>query len=267
MDFVLRNTDEAGLRAQLEAQNDFSDPSDIVELAEYAKVSLLEMFCDIIIFLSNVAYCGVLGSELKSVSIADRVLVRSNRGHIGLPRSVDNYDFLTSGVRPEVTLDEILSWSRKCNGIWSGKAKASVEKVMSFLSHTFDGSNRDEVAALLWATAGLEAIACGGEDSKRKQLKLRMPQVCGLMPFANAAKTVVDGYDFRSRLFHGDIPTINSFAPDDIGWGKDRYDYKISDYSVAFQMMLIAAVWKSIKLDANHITFQETAEFSRVVTT
>ncbi len=173
--------------------------------------------------------------------------------------------FWRAGIQQQVTLDEILSWSRKCSGVWSGTAKTSLEKAMSFLSHAFHGSAQDEVAAFLWSIAGLEAIACKGQDSKRSRLKLRTPHICELIPFANVAKTAVNGYDFRSRLFHGDIPTINSFSPDDVGWGKDRYDYKISDYSVAFQLMLIAIVWKSIKLDANHIIFQEEAEFCRVI--
>lgn len=90
LDFVLTDVDREGLRARLAKQNDFSDPTDVDDLIEYAIAVELETFCDIVIFLSNVAFCGVLGSEAKTVSAADRVLVRSHRGQTGLPRSADD---------------------------------------------------------------------------------------------------------------------------------------------------------------------------------
>lgn len=249
------------LKRQLLEQNDHIDRVDIDDLVEYAIASELESFCDVIMFLANVTFCGVFGLESATVSVSGITLVQSHAGQVRLPRSGDDYGFLAEGVRQQVTLDETLNWSLSCSGIWAGGAKASVEKAVSFLSHAFHGSARDEVAVLLWSTAGLEAVACDNSNSIRNQLKRRLPLLCDLIPFTAVGKTVSDGYDFRSRLFHGDIPTINSFLPDDVGWNEDRYDYKIADYSLAFQLMLIAIIWKSISLGANEIVFQETAYF------
>lgn len=261
LDFVLKNANKTELRKQLLEQNDHLDRIDVDELVEYAIASELESFCDVIMFLVNVTFCGVFGLESATVSVSGDILVHSHAGQVRLPRSGDEYGFLAEGVRQQVTLDQTLNWSLSCSGIWAGGAKASVEKAMSFLSHAFHGSARDEVAVLLWSTAGLEAIACDNSNSIRNQLKRRLPLLFDLIPFVAVGKTVSDGYDFRSRLFHGDIPTINSFVPDVVGWSEERYDYKVADYSLAFQLMLIAIIWKSILFGANEIVFRETAHF------
>jgi hypothetical protein len=218
----------------------------------------LHRFSDIVLFLTAIAYAGALNTELPRVYIGRRLITDTPLTIVGSDRSADSYDFLSSGLDPCVTLDQVLSWSRTCAGIWGGVAASRIEKAVSLLSHTFNSNEtRSEVARLIWSTAGLEAIACDNSNSVSAQLKRRLPRLCDTMPFKNLPKLISDAYGFRSRLFHGDIPIMNAFNEDEVDYHSGRYDAEMARYTLALQMMLLAAIWKLIKADATQLTFEE----------
>jgi hypothetical protein len=68
-------------------------------------------------------------------------------------------------------------------------------------------------------------------------------------------------YGFRSRLFHGDIPIMNSFNEDDVNFHPGRYDVKVEYYTLALQLMLLAVIWKAIQTDSVNLSFFEKAKF------
>lgn len=184
LDFLLMDFREEAFRSSLvEGNMHRSDDLDIDTLLKYGIAYQLEMFCEVLIFLANVAFCGVLGVSLKQISVSGETLLQGKAIQAGLPRSKEEYDFISGPIIQQVSLDEILAWSRNCGGIWEGSAVTSIEKAMSFLSHSFSGETRDDVSILLWGTAGLEAIACDGDNSIVSQLKRRLPLVCDLVPF------------------------------------------------------------------------------------
>lgn len=261
LEFLLEEADFDTLRSLYESQA-IQDDLSIDDFVSYSASSELENFCDMILFLLNIAYCGALKIDSKSVWFGDHETTSYHMAILSLPGTDYDYEFLTEGVFPEISLDEILAWSLGCNGIWHGNAVTPLEKAMSFLSHSFHADyGGDGMPTLLWATAGLEAVACDSSNSVSAQLKRRLPLICNLMPFTDVAKSVTEAYNFRSRLFHGDISMVNSFNPDEVDWSEDRYDSKMSKFGLMLQLMLISIIWRAVKEGANALTFAEVAEF------
>lgn len=258
------------LEADLEAIRHFAITDEAVResihpdlFVAHSVMAELETFCDIILFLVNLTFCGVFQCENKQLRFGDRLESDHRPAIFGLPRSKHDYSFLDGGVRQCVSFDEVLEWSTGCKGIWTNRAITRVEKAVSFLSHTFsaESAGRDE-AIMLWSTAGLETLACDGQSSISVQLKRRLPLICDLIPFRSVVKGVSTAYDFRSRLFHGNISTINSFNRDEVGQNDNRYDSKLAEYGLMLQLMVIAVIWKAIERKSYILTFEETASFS-----
>ena len=258
LEFSLISADREMLKTEVAKDAEATAKYGIDALVNLSLAVELERFCEIVNYLVAITYAGSMHLSNSKVVIGRQAASYSDRNIVGLGRSEEDYDFLSSGILATLNLDQMLLWSKKCNGIWDGMAATPVEKAVSLLSHTFSSQEtRSEVALLLWATAGLEAIACDSNSSVSFQLKRRLPMICDTMPFKNVAKLVSDAYGFRSRLFHGDIPIMNCFNEDEVNWHSGRYDAKLAYYGLVLQLLLLSAIWKAILENSTNLTFVE----------
>lgn len=262
IDFQVISADMAGALNEAQETDKDNRQMDPEDLVPWMICLSLERFSNIILFISNICFFNCLTLSSPFLSMGDDRFPAEENWCFGIDRSGESFDYLDNGVAPIISFDEALSWSKTCSGIWNGMAETSLEKAVSFLSHAFSSDeNGSDIARLIWCTAGLEAISCDSSESIAKQLKKRLPLLTDLVKFKNISKSISSAYDFRSRISHGNIATMNAFNTDEVNWYPDRYDSRMNYFGIMLQSMLIAAIWKSMRKQARSIIFREVIDY------
>lgn len=263
-EFRIISADIDGLKDYVERERS----ADIKEsgIEEFMLVWLsaeISSFGEIILFLLNLSYAGIITIENGVTWAGRRAVLTGTKAFSGIYKDEGSLTFLSCGISATPKFDKVLEWSKRCGGIWDGPARTNVEKAVGFLSHTFGSTHQvDDAARMLWATAGLEALACDGGSSVSAQLRRRLPTLCARMSFKDLDRSLRETYNFRSRLFHGDIPVYNAFNRDDTDSSPDRCDYKLSEYGQMLQLILVCAIWECVEQGAISIRFSDDPHFS-----
>ena len=264
IEFSLKEYDSTAAREQLLSDNDTMPVEEIETLLSYFIGYELERFCESIVFLVNLSHCGVLSTENTRVTVGRDLISQGSYHILPIDSSSSSYPFLTRAPSMSVSFEETLEWSKSCGGFWGGKATKNVEKALMFFSHGSErGASPLPVHEILWITAALEALACDNSSSISQQLRKRLPQVCSRIDFKDLAGFVRDAYDFRSRLFHGDIAIDSRLNPDEVSWQPQRYDARLEHFALGLRLLLISALWDCIAKGSYEIRFEENPVFVR----
>lgn len=180
---------------------------------------------------------------------------------VGLRRDNSHSRFLTSPLQPVIGIGEFLEWSQRCDGLWTGTATTNIQKSVNFLSNArHHDEAQSEVSQLVWGIAALETPAADSSVGIRQALSNRIPQICTVLPVESLRKLVSTIYDYRSRLFHGDIPLRNRISAED-----DYYDdellAKASDYGDLVMLIVTAIIVESALRGTYRVRFEEQAIF------
>jgi len=161
---------------------------------------------------------------------------------------------------PDIFPLRALEWSKSLNGFWNGMADTPVEKAVSCLMHAFDRpSNRqDTYSVMLWSLAGLEALLCDSSSSILYQIRRRAPLLGNAFNFKNLDNLISKGYNFRSRLFHGNVRIRNPIVEDDNMYDlKTYYESDADKYANFFLTLLSCALISCLQQGRLDIHFNE----------
>jgi hypothetical protein len=116
----------------------------------------------------------------------------------------------------------------------------------------------------MWSLSGLEALYCNNESSIKYQIRNRAPMIVERYAIEDIDKNISKGYDFRSRLFHGDVKIRNPLIDED----GDRMDQKHHEaqadkYADFFCLLLTCSICAAIEERSQEIFFKELGEFSK----
>jgi hypothetical protein len=164
--------------------------------------------------------------------------------------------------------DDVLNWSLNVGGYWDGLARTNVSKALACLTHCFEGfgGKPDPYANLLWSLAGLEALLCDSSSSTMYQIRRRAPLIVKSFQFRDLDKSISRGYNFRSRLFHGDVLMRNKFLESDPDQDDD-HDLDTERYGMFFTSLLNCALLECIETQATEVVFSETISLRSVAVT
>ena len=262
IDFSLISYDEDLMREQITSSNEAMSGDEVDRVVLYAVGHEMERFCESILFLLNLAHCGVLATEGTRVSVGTMIVSQGSYHLQPVDCSADSYSFLSNDPKISVSFDQALEWSKSCGGFWEGRATKNVEKALMFFSHALErGGGALPIHEIVWVTAALEALACDGSNSISSQLRRRLPQLCSRIEFKDASSFIREAYDFRSRLFHGDIGVDSRFNPDDVSWSPQRYDARSEHFALGLRLLLTAAFWECIANGGYEIIYKEEPIF------
>jgi hypothetical protein len=134
----------------LSSNNEFKNDDKIEEILRWSPIINAETFSNIIIFLINLTFCRVFGTESWTATIGEDYKNHGTLSVIHLNQDDDSFPFLESGISQKLDFDTVLNWSKSCKGIWDEQAISPVEKSISFLSHAFYDTNyRGGIASLI----------------------------------------------------------------------------------------------------------------------
>jgi hypothetical protein len=241
------------------------DAEDVPQFAKYAIGNELSSILNGCISIWNICYSGCLNSiwhiavvDGEIVDFGDRCEFRT------LWALTDNHE-IADLLNVKISPIEALEWSIGCSGFWRGQAETRIQRATACLMRTF--SNRtagmDTYGTLMWSLAGLEALYCNNESSIKYQIRNRAPLVVERYRIKDLDKNISKGYDFRSRLFHGDIPIRSPLADYDDDYQDKRHHRRQADeYANFFCLLLTCSVTAAIEEKSQDIFFNETCQFS-----
>lgn len=232
-----------------------------LDLARYGFSNEAGRFLNAIIDLWNVCYYGCLNS-IYIIEKFDGDIVNVEDGPRSRVHSVfDIFSPIEGKFEAEMEPETVIEWSKHCKGFWAGYAETRVQRAMACLSRITSEKHGNSIYnALLWALAGLEALFCDNESSITYQIRRRAPLLLEKYEIANLDKQISKGYNFRSRLFHGDIK-ISSPHADEINDDDDLHDLKADEYSDFFCLLLNCSILRCMEMDAQNVLFSESCEF------
>lgn len=258
IEFTLESEDKDGALNSIAKNNPGFSDDKVSDLYNWHIGLALENFCENILFLSSFAYGCILSTEASRTTVGREVLSHGATSLSAMDHDESCYDFLSGVLTPPSDLDAVLIWSRCCGGIWDGAAMTNVEKAMMFLSHAMERKTGvDSIANIVWLTAGLEALACDNSNSIAVQLQRRLPLICRGAPFNDIRKFIREAYDFRSRLFHGDIAIHSRFNENDVDWSDRRYDARMEHFGLGLRVLLLSALWNCVSANGAKIDYIE----------
>jgi len=220
----------------------------------------LQDFLNKFLTLINICYFGCLNCVFKISYIGRRRFDVGGSCETNIANAYLENEFIKKPVKIEIDPLEALEWSKGCKGFWSGVAESSVEKSIACLTHSFSVSERrnDPFSDLLWSLAGLEALFCDSESGISHQIKKRAPLLVDRFLFSGLDRRISKGYNFRSRLFHGDIPIRSRLISDDFDNYDTHYEYQAEEHSSFFLLLLTCSIVSCIRSTRHEISFKET---------
>lgn len=221
-----------------------------VELSEFATVYL---------FVVSLSTFGAFEPHQASSP-----LVSGTTGHrfVGLRLYGDLSNFWKAPPTCGLDIDAILRWSRECGGLWKGKARTNIEKGVCFLSYALHADEaKSSVSRLLWSIAALEAIAAQSSAGVRNSLTRRIPPLVKKLGLKNATKLIGAIYDFRSRVFHGDVALHNPISDPD-GFEVKGPEGRMHEFGLISSLMVLAIIWECVERGAYEIRFDESPTFA-----
>lgn len=241
---------------------DFDGLSDQEKLSFYIDMQL-RSFCVAYLSMINLATFGCF-SPFK-LSSSRHVSDEFEREQLISLQDLDYHisDYIESEIEIPGAIDEFLQWSKGCAGVWGGSAKTNVEKAFSFLLNcVHHDEGRSEISKLAWGVAALEALAADSNQEIRAKIIRRIPKIFDCLKMKDPRKFLGVAYDFRSRLFHGDLPIFNKVTypegpPPDI---KD-VDSDCHEYGMTICAIVISIIWRCVKNKSYEVEFFEEVRF------
>jgi hypothetical protein len=195
--------------------------------------------------------------------VNDNIVETFSASYNPLIGAISDNDFITSFPSPKIDPIIALVWSSKSKGYWSGHAETRVQRAISCLTRSFSGrTNRiNGYSTLLWSLAGLEALFCDSSSSVLYQIRRRAPLLNSEFDRNELDKHIKSGYNFRSRLFHGDVQ-IRSLIAEDDEFDDKHHEIESEKYSDFFALLLSRCISFCIEKSIQEVTFREAVDFN-----
>jgi hypothetical protein len=143
---------------------------------------------------------------------------------------------------PEINVgvDRIIQWTFAQNGMFDGYSDTPASRALNYFTRLFVREFRnDELSDLVWALAGIEALLVEGGRSSVGQLQEKLGAIFyEKIDAAWLSKMIVDSYNFRSRMVHGNRQ-IRSFFRDDEEESKKRFNEEYDSRLFAIGILVL----------------------------
>lgn len=180
---------------------------------------------------------------------------RSSLSFTKFDKSIEFPEYL-----PDFNPTKLLKWSFERSGVWIGRSSTNIERSLSYFMRSFTynlhSSNRFET--LLWVVAGIEALCCDSPKGQLYQIRKRLPTLVGNYDSDKFLSMISKAYDFRSRLFHGQVNVYSPYsdAIDDRSKGDFEDGIDINAGLLAF--LLNCALSDLMTQGASEVLFNES---------
>lgn len=267
IDLITSDFDLDSLAGSIQSSDDREiSHEERLDLARYGFSDEAGRFLTAIISLWNICYYGCL-TAIHTLEKFDDVIINVEDG----PRSrvfsaFDIFSGIEGKFNAEMQPATALGWSQRCQGYWTGYAQTRVQRAVACLSRiTSEKHDNSTYNALLWALAGLEALYCDNESSISYQIRRRAPLLLEKFEIANLDKQISKGYNFRSRLFHGNVKISSPFA-DEINDDddQDHHDLQADRYSDFFCLLLNCSILRCMRWMLRILFFQRAVSLSQI---
>lgn len=212
----------------------------------------------------NICYFGCLNSVYHIAVVNDEVVDFGDRCEFRTLGALTEKTAFADVINIRITPTEALEWSKACSGYWQGNAETRIQRATACLLRTFSNrsKNTDTYSTLMWSLAGLEALYCNNESSIKYQIRNRAPLLVARYKIRDLDKHISRGYDFRSRLFHGDVKIKSPIAHDDDDYNDDRHhELQADQYADFFCLLLTCSVSAAIEEKSQEVFFNQTCQF------
>jgi hypothetical protein len=239
-------------------------PHNETHLPKYFAATSLSSILNGCLSIWNICYFGCLNSAYHIASFDEEILDFGDACEFRTLWAVADGGMIGNAFDIKVAPMAALEWSRKCSGFWKGYADTKIQRATACLLRTFSTrtSGMDTYSTLMWSLAGLEALYCNNESSIKYQIRKRAPIVVDRFGIIDLDRNISRGYDFRSRLFHGDIKIRSPIADDDSDYDDDKYHKLQADiYADFFCLLLTCSIKAAIEEKSQEILFEERGNF------
>ncbi|WP_157082636.1 hypothetical protein [Sphingomonas asaccharolytica] len=237
---------------------------DEIYLPKYLMAVSLSSVLNGCLSIWNICYFGCLNSVYHIASLGEEILDFGDTREFRTLWAVADDRMIAGTPGVKIFPNLALEWSRNCSGFWKGFAETRIQRATACLLRTFSTrtASMDAYGTLMWSLAGLEALYCNNEASIKYQIRKRAPIIVDRYGIIDLDKNISKGYDFRSRLFHGDVKIRSPIADDDSGYTDDKNHKRQADlYADFFCLLLTCSIMAAIEEQSQDVVFEECASF------
>lgn len=234
------------------------------DLAKYFIASEASSSFNAVLTIWNICYFGCVDTLHTLEKFNGRIMGYTHGCSFRVASIFDDLSTIKGKFVSAVDPINALGWSRDCKGFWEGDAETRVQKAVACLARTSsDHAGKSTYDTLLWSLAGLEALFCENESSIIYQIKRRAPLLLRKFEIENLIQEISKGYNFRSRLFHGDVKIRSPFADGDTGFDDEKHhETQASHYADFFCLLLHCSILACVESNTQDISFSEVCDVS-----